>query len=235
MNKLKDRREIANPQHPHCAVVFLLDTSSSMGGSKINQLNEGLKFFKEDVLKDDLARKRLDLAVVTFGSGANIVHDFSSIEEFEIPMLVVGGSTPMGNAILKSISIVEQRKEDYKNKGIDYYMPRIFMITDGDPTDMSLGDSMWNEVIKKVHDGENSNKFLFFAVGVEPVNMELLQQIAPSKRKPLKLKQSMLREMFLWLSKSQGQVSGSNVGEQIPLGWGNPASPSGWGEIIDLN
>ena len=226
MNKLKDRREIANPQHPHCAVVFLLDTLSSMGGSKINQLNEGLKFFKENVLKDDLARKKLDLAVVTFGSGANIVHNFSSIEEFEIPVLVADGLTPMGNAILKAINLVEQRKQDYKDNGIDYYRPWIFMITNGGPTDMSLGDSMWNEVIKKVHDGENSNKFLFFAIGVEPANMELLQQIASPKRKPLKLKQGMFREMFLWLSKSQGKVSASNVGEQIALD--NPAGPNGW-------
>ena len=232
MSKLEDRVEIANPQQPHCAAVLLLDTSYSMEGPKINQLNEGLKFFKEDILKDDLARKRLDLAVVTFGSGANIVHNFSSIEEFENPILVADGSTPMGNAIIKAINLVEQRKEDYKNKGIDYYRPWIFMITDGGPTDMSPGDSMWNEVIKKVHDGENSNKFLFFAVGVEPANMELLQQIASPKREPVKLKQGMFREMFLWLSRSQGKVSASKVGEQIALD--NVAGPNGWGEISTI-
>ena len=230
MNKLEDRIEIANPQQPHCVVVLLLDTSSSMEGPKINQLNEGLKFFKEDVLKDELARKRLDIAVVNFGSSANSVTNFSSIEEFETPMLVAAGSTPMGGAILKAINLVEQRKKDYKDVGVDYFRPWIFMITDGGPTDMSPGDSMWNEVIKKVNDGENSDNFLFFTIGVEPANMELLQQIAPPQRQPVKLKPGMFREMFLWLSKSQGKISASKgLGEQIVLD--NPAGPDGWGVI----
>ena len=35
------------------------------------------------------------------------------------------------------------------------------MITDGEPTDMEPGDSKWNEVTRKVHDGENNKKFMF--------------------------------------------------------------------------
>ena len=55
MSKLQDRIEIANPQQPHCATVLLLDTSGSMAGEKIAALNEGLKLFREEVSKDDLA------------------------------------------------------------------------------------------------------------------------------------------------------------------------------------
>jgi uncharacterized protein YegL len=100
------------------------------------------------------------------------------------------------------------------------------MITDGAPTDMQLGDSMWNEVIKKVHEGEANKKFSFFAVGVEPANMELLKQIAPPNREPVKLKQGKFNEMFAWLSRSTVSVSSSKVGEQVAL-----ESPQGWGEV----
>src|SRR5207247_10786959 len=68
MSKLEGRIEIANPQQPHVATVLLLDTSGSMSGGKIAALNEGLTLFKQDVSTDDLACKRVDLAVVTFGS-----------------------------------------------------------------------------------------------------------------------------------------------------------------------
>lgn len=229
MVKLEELIEIANPQQPHSATVLLLDTSSSMAGDKISQLNKGLKFFKDDVLSDKLARKRVDLSIVTFGDGVNVAHDYSSIEEFEPPTLVASGVTPMGEGILKAIDLLEQRKNEYKTKGVDYYRPWIFMITDGGPTDMQPDDSIWNDVIKKIRDGEDNKKFLFFTVGVEPANMELLKQIAPPERVPLKLKHGMFKEMFLWLSKSQGKISVSKVGEQVALD--NPVGPNGWAEV----
>lgn len=230
MAKLEELIEIANPQQPHCATVLLLDTSGSMSESgKISALTEGLTNFKGDVSKDELASKRVDLAVVTFGEGVNVTHDFSSIEDFETPVLSANGYTPMGDAILKAIELIEERKQQYKAKGIDYYRPWIFMITDGEPTDMQPGDSKWNEVIKKVHDGEANKKFIFFAVAVEPANTELLKQIAPPNRAPIRLKEGRFKALFTWLSKSQSKVSASKVGEQVALE--NPTGPQGWGEI----
>ena len=230
MDKLEERIEIANSQQQHSATVLLLDASSSMTGDKISQLNEGIKFFKDDVLSKDLVRKGVDLSVVIFGDGVSVAHYFSSIEEFEPPTLVASGVTPMGEAILKAIDLVEQRKTEYKTKGVDYFRPWIFMITDGEPTDMQPGDSMWNDVVKKIHDGEANKKFLFFTLGVEPANMQLLKQIAPPERKPLELKQGMFKEMFAWLSKSRIKSSSvETVGEQVALD--NPASPDGWGMV----
>jgi len=233
MSRLEERIEIANPQHPHCATVLLLDTSGSMTDyGKINQLNEGLRFFKDDVSKDELASKRVDLAIITFGGQANVIHDFSSVEEFEPPTLHSDGLTPMGEAILMAIDLIEGRKQDYKSKGTDYYRPWIFMITDGEPTDMRPEDPTWNKVIQRVHNGEENKSFLFFAVGVEPADMELLKKIAPPNRPPVWLKQGKFREMFEWLSKSQAKVSASKVGEQVNLE--NPTGPQGWAEISTI-
>jgi uncharacterized protein YegL len=222
--------EFLHPQEPHVATVLLLDTSGSMAGLNINLLNEGLKSFRDDLADPNgLARKRAEIAVVTFGTGVNVIHDFSSIEEFEPPTLFAGGLTPMGEAILKAIDLVENRKTDYKNEGIDFYRPWIFMITDGGPTDMKSGDSMWDEVIKKVHSGEANRKFSFYAVGVEDANMELLKLIAPPNREPVKLKERHFKEMFEWLSKSHELISQSSPGEQVALP--NPAGPKGWCEV----
>ncbi len=234
MAKLEDRIEIANPQQPHCATVLLLDTSGSMSGEKIAALNAGIRDFRTDIVGDGgfegdtLAAKRIDLAVVTFGRDVSVAHDFSSVPDFEPPQLTADGYTPMGEALVRAIELVETRKQQYKSQGIDYYRPWIFMITDGDPTDMQPGDAKWNEVVKKVHEGEANKKFMFFAVAVEPANTDTLKQIAPPNRPPVKLKGSKFREMFQWLSRSQSKVSASKVGEQITVE--NPVA-AGWGQL----
>jgi uncharacterized protein YegL len=215
---------------PHLATVLLLDTSGSMDGYNIKMLNEGLQDFKEAVTKDELARKRVELAVVTFGKGGvKIIHDFSSIEKFEPPTLYAEDETPMGKAILRAIELVESRKEDYKFSGIDYFRPWIFMISDGEPTDMKPGDLLWNDIVKKVHDGEANRKFLFFAVGVDSADMDILGQISHPTRVPLRLKKGKWKEMFEWLSKSQIKGSQKSPGDQVSVE--NPASPTGWAEI----
>jgi uncharacterized protein YegL len=218
MSSLADIIGIANPEEPHNATVLLLDVSGSMAEfSKIKQLNEGINIFKKDLTKDELARKRVDLAVVTFGGTVEVVNDFSSIDEFNPTTLGARGQTPMGEAILNAIDLIETRKADYKRKGIDYYRPWIFMITDGEPTDMQPGDPLWMRVVENVHGGETSKKFLFWAVGVEPANMSLLKQIAPPNRPPVMLKQGKFAELFEWLSKSQSKVSASRVGDQVSM------------------
>jgi uncharacterized protein YegL len=229
MPNLENLVEIANPQQPHCPTVLLLDTSGSMANAgKIDALNDGLQAFREEVAADELASKRVDLAVVAFGQGVHVLHVFSSVEEFIPPFLAAGGMTPMGAGIVAAIDLVEERKRQYQEKGIDYYRPWIFMITDGEPSDMRPGDATWNDVVRRVRDGEAAKKFMFFTVGVEPARMDLLQQIAPPNRAPIKLKERRFRELFNWLSNSQSRVSSSKPGEMVALE--SPVT-AGWGEV----
>ena len=88
---LESQIEIANPQQPHCATVLLLDTSGSMAGEKIEQLNQGIQFFLDDVNQDDLARKRVDLALVTFGISVQVEQDFASVDAIIPPQLRADG------------------------------------------------------------------------------------------------------------------------------------------------
>ena len=222
--------EIAAPEQPHCATLLLLDTSGSMvENRKIDQLNEGMRFLKEEILKDELASSRVDIAVITFGDQAvKAVHPFTSIQDFQPPSLVANGDTPMGDAILQGIDLIEMRKKIYRDHGVNYYRPWIFMITDGEPTDMKKGDQKWLMVKDTIADCEKNGKLLFFSVGVEPANMDLLNDIMPSSRGPIKLRQGNFREMFQWLSNSQEKIVKSDIGpgEMVKL-----EAPTGWGEI----
>jgi len=65
---------VDNPE-PRCPCVLLLDTSSSMSGPSIDQLNAGLHQFQKELANDALASQRVEIAVITFGP-VQVVQDF---------------------------------------------------------------------------------------------------------------------------------------------------------------
>ena len=218
-NSLLDEVEFdtSNPE-PRCPCVLLLDTSGSMYGRPIEELNNGLAAFQKSLQHDDLAAMRVEVAIVTFGGDVEVAQDFVSAHEFQAPRLSVSGQTPMGAAVEQALDMIQQRKAVYKQNGVPYYRPWIFLLTDGAPTDG------WQNAAQRIQEEESRKSVAFFAVGVYGADMDTLGQIAT--RQPVGLKGLHFREMFEWLSVSLTSVSHSQVDEQVPL-----ESPIGWAEV----
>ncbi len=207
-----------NPE-PRCPCVLLLDTSGSMSGDPIQQLNEGLGAFKNSLANDDLALLRVEVAIVTFGP-VNLTQDFVSAGQFQPPTLRANGDTPMGSAINLALDQLEERKKVYRNSGLSYYRPWMFLVTDGQPTD----GATWQSAATRLREAESKKKVAFFAVGVEGADMNTLAQL--SSRQPVRLQELNFREMFVWLSTSLTSVSYSNPSDEVPL-----QTPLGWGQV----
>jgi uncharacterized protein YegL len=212
-----DGAEFVDNPEPRCPCVLLLDTSKSMSGKAIAELNAGLKLFHDELLEDELAAKRVEVAVVAFGP-VRVETDFATPEFFQAPELAAEGETPLGAAVEKALELIDERKETYKSNGINYYRPWIFLITDGAPTDT------WEDAAKKIQAGEKDGRFAFFPVGVAKANMDVLGKL--STRKPLHLDGLRFRDLFAWLSRSLQRVSQSQLGTEVKL-----ESPTDWTSV----
>ncbi|MBE9146640.1 vWA domain-containing protein [Planktothrix mougeotii] len=219
--RLEEAVEFAENPEPRCPCVLLLDTSASMQGVPIDALNDGLMTFRNDLIRDELAKKRVEVAIISFDNQVKIVQDFVTADQFEPPVLTAQGQTFMGTAISQALDLIAARKSEYRNNGITYYRPWVFMITDGEPQGET--DRVTEQATRRIQEEELKKQVAFFAVGVEGANLDRLAQIV--QRTPLKLKGLDFREMFIWLSASMQTVSHSKVDEQVAL------PPPGWGTV----
>ena len=209
---IPDEIQFAENPEPRCPCVLLVDVSSSMYGPPINELNSGIATFAQELKADQLASLRTEVAIVTFGSGAEMVQDFVTADQFQPPTLSANGTTMMSAGINLALDKIEERKQMYRDNGIDYYRPWLFLLTDGAPSETQ---EVVNAASQRLHDAENEKRVAAFSVGVEGANMDLLTEISP--RRPLMLKGLEFSSMFVWLSQSMSRVSRSRTDDEITL------------------
>lgn len=220
MNPIFEGNEFAENPEPRALCVLVLDTSGSMSGPPIAELNAGLQRFKSDLERSPLAAKRVEPVVVTFGGGVRVESPPATVEHFTPPSLRASGNTPLGAALNTALELVAQRKEEYRAAGVSYYRPWVFVFSDGEPNDA------WQEAADRLAAEEERKGLVVFAVGVGGANFDVLRNVA-RKNAPVRLKDvGHFAEMFRWLSNSLQQVSSSRVGEQLRL-----EPPKGWGVI----
>ena len=211
--------EFADNPEPRCPCVLVLDTSQSMSGEPIAALNRGLRVFRDELLAVPLARKRVEVAVISFGESVEVVRDFGTVERFEPPVLEARGETPLCTGILRALDILEARKKRYRANGVPYSRPWVFLLTDGMPQGDTL--EVTRQAVQRIRTAEAARKVVFFAVGVEGANMKLLARI--SVRLPLKLDGLRFADLFAWLSASTARAATTSGEEQAvlpPIDWG---------------
>src|ERR1700761_8174896 len=79
--------DFANNPESRCPCMLLLDTSGSMSGEPVDQLNQGVLTLKKELAEDSLASKRVEVAMITFGP-VNLESDFQTVDNFYPRQLV---------------------------------------------------------------------------------------------------------------------------------------------------
>jgi len=196
-----------------CLCTLVLDTSGSMEGKAIMELNRGLKEFYKAVEEDLVAATRLEVCIIGFGTQIKTIQNPSLISSFVMPELKVDGSTRLVDAVREAMIVTENRKQWYKDTGQPYYRPLIVLITDGEPD----AKQDVNGLSLEIRDAVSNKKFIFFGLGVDGYNHEKMKQICPPSAPPLPLAGYKFSEFFKWLSNSIGIITKSKEGESIEL------------------
>lgn len=206
-----------------------------MSGNPIAQLNRGFELFCNEIKQDDLAKKRAEITVITFNSSARVEIPFTEGRDLQPRHLTSGGSTAMGAALNLAIDELTAQKQAYRQAGLEYYRPWLFVLTDGEPTD----GSVFTAAAARVKQTEAAKGVSVFPIGIgDGANLTRLKELS-DKRAPIMLEGLSFREFFSWLSASLSAASASNAfassdtgvaqaetTEQIPL-----PSPAGWAHV----
>ena len=199
----------------HLACVLLLDTSGSMSGTPIKNLSSAIARFKENVNRDPIARNRVDVAIVSFSTGVEVISDFKSITDMPTPELDARGRTDMAAGIQTAIDMVKRRTAFYQSFGTPCHKPWIFMITDGVSTS-NYQDML--DAANRIKEEENKGshgRLSFWALGIGSYDSEELFGLT---KRVLELKSTDFDGIFDWLSESMSCISQSQVGDQVSFG-----------------
>jgi uncharacterized protein YegL len=216
---MHETQEFAENKEDRCPVVLVLDSSLSMSeNGKINDLNDGIIQFRDEILRDPIAALRIEIGLVSFGGIVKVDDQFQSALDFSPTSFIANGSTPPGEAVHASLDLIEKRKTVYRSQGVNYFRPWLWLISDGQPTDE------WSKAASKTRQAEADRRITVFPIGIgDDANMDVLEKFSGT-RPPMRLKPGHFQEMFKWLSASLARVSKQKAGHQVRLpptdGWG---------------
>jgi uncharacterized protein YegL len=195
-------------REPRPLPIFILaDTSGSMRGEKIQELNLALREMLNTLNNMDDIRGKFQLSVISFGGEeAKVTQELKDINEVSLSELEANGKTPMGQAF----ELVKGLIEDREIVSSRAYAPTMVLISDGLPTDCS--EEMYKnknylewEPLKALHEGERSSKSQRLALGIgNDADTEMLKDFVNSEDIPvIKAKDaSGITRFFKWVTMS---------------------------------
>ncbi|MFI3252108.1 MAG: hypothetical protein R3Y60_03090 [bacterium] len=194
----------------------------SEGDTLMKEMVKGINKFYDSVRRNQQANLSCEIACVSFADEAQCIEDFSPVSSknpFTAPK--TGDKTSMAKGVELSLDLLEARKNEYKETGVEYHQPWLVIFTDGDASDdVTI-------VQQRVKELEAQSKLSVFTFALsDEVNMSSLSGF--SRRKPLSIKNDKFEEFFEWLGKSISIVSNSRVGDKIKL---DTSSLDDWAEL----
>jgi uncharacterized protein YegL len=201
-----ERLEAARNPQPRCACALVLDTSGSMAGNAIYELQEALHAFFAEMAEDPVCQLSVEPCVVTCGGTAQLAMPFTSLLDFDrnsLLLLEAEGQTPLGAAFELAIDQVLERRREYRRCGLQAYRPVIVAMTDGRPTDA------WQKAAARLR-GLKDHVFLILVATGPNAEMEILNQLAQPERPPLQLAGISFKTLFRLVSDSLRSLTSSS-------------------------
>ena len=159
----------------HMPVIIVCDTSGSMSGTPIQNVNLAVNRFAKDVCKDSKAAGLVDVAVLSFNSKPTVVQGFRPITELQPVQFTAGGGTNISAALEMAISKTRERCKLYVDNGIEIKMPYIILITDGDGGDVT-------EIAEIIKKRTADKKMQLWVLAVKGYDKKTVAKLTEGKR-----------------------------------------------------
>lgn len=132
-------------------VYLLIDTSGSMKGEPIESVNNGLESMLTFLRQDPFALESVYLSIITFDREVKLVLPLTELETVQLPKIVTpdSGPTHLGEALELLCKTVDREiiRNTPGHKGD--WMPLLFIMTDGSPSDIQKFRQQVPEVKKR--------------------------------------------------------------------------------------
>lgn len=190
----------------------MLDTSGSMHGEPIESVKVGLETMLSSLRQDPFALESVSISIITFDREVKQILPLTPLDELQLPEITTpeSGPTHTGLALKLLCEMVDKevRLGTADRKGD--WMPLLFIMTDGKPSDIQLYRQMIPEVKKR-----RWGAVIACAAGMS-AKTEPLKELTDQVYSLDTLDSTGFRQFFKWVSDSIG-VGNRSIGAASDL------------------
>lgn len=129
-------------------VYILIDTSGSMLGEPIESVKVGLSDMVATLRQDPYALETVWMSIITYDRDVKQILPLTALEDLQLPEISVPESGPTHTGA--ALKMLCEKYDQEVNKGTAEqkgdWMPLLFLLTDGKPSDIKV----YNEIIPEV-------------------------------------------------------------------------------------
>lgn len=188
-------------------VYILIDTSGSMRGEPIESVKVGLEAMVASLRQDPFALESVSLSIITFDRDVKQVLPLTPLDELQLPEICTpeSGPTHTGKALQLLCEMVDKEVVLSTPDKKGDWMPLLFLMTDGKPSDSQLYREMIPEVKKR-----HFASIVACAAGMN-AKTEPLKQLTDEVYTLDTLDSTSFSKFFKWVSDSIG-VGNRSIG-----------------------
>ena len=135
-------------------VYILIQTSGAMHGEPIESIKVGLESMISSLRQDPFALESVHISLITFNRITEQILPLTELESLQLPEIILpeSGGTHLGEALQFLCERVDKEIQLTTTERKGDWMPLLFIMTNGRPSDLQLYTQMIPE-IKKRHFG----------------------------------------------------------------------------------
>lgn len=177
-------------------VYLLIDTSGSMIGEPIESVKVGIESMIATLRQDPYALETVNISIITFDKDIKILLPLTPLEDLQLPNITTpdSGPTHTGAALEKLCEQVDEEVALSTRERKGDWLPLVFIMTDGHPSDVMV----YNQIVPKVKK-KNFAGIIACAAGMK-AKIEPLKQLTDQVYSLDTMDSTSFKKFFRWVT-----------------------------------